>query len=226
MISRKRKEIGLEPTLHLKASDGYIILVEWRKRMMATVASQQPIQDDLGVEQEAAESEPTSSSPSSSSSLSPLPSDSKQTMDGTTRHQQLKSHRLFGNQYKSRIIDQSTLLKARPRIYASKSQNTASLLQSKYNKDESIARQRLLERRTQYFAKSDSGRLKAALDATFGAFRPDQKTFTKEDSTASTAEDLIAEHRRIRAINRSFDKVDWESEQTVSDRRPAWLRTK
>ncbi|KAF9381077.1 SUMO1 sentrin specific peptidase 1 [Mortierella sp. AD011] len=132
----------------------------------------------------------------------------------------------FGASVNSRF-DQSTLLRARPRIYASKAQRTTSLLQSKYNKDESLARQRLFERYNQVHTKPEQSRLQAALDATIGVLRSDRESYvsSRKDSFPSI-EDEVAEHRRIRAYNRSFDRDELDIGRTAASRQPAWMRTK
>ncbi|KAI1309979.1 SUMO1 sentrin specific peptidase 1 [Mortierella claussenii] len=104
----------------------------------------------------------------------------------------------FGGVSQYNKYGQSSLLRARPRIYASKAQRTTSLLQSK-----------------------------AALDATIGALRSDRGSYVSSRRTSQpNIEDEIAEHRRIRAYNRSYDKDDWQFERSTASRQPAWLRTK
>ncbi|KAG0004058.1 SUMO1 sentrin specific peptidase 1 [Entomortierella chlamydospora] len=176
---------------------------------------------------------------SSGSDRASSPSDESPS-HSTTTHGPQHSWR-FGASVNSRF-DQSTLLRARPRIYASKAQRTTSLLQSKYNKDESLARQRLFERYNQAHTKPEQsmeaammqshvvtylGRLQAALDATIGALRSDRESYmsSRKDSFPSI-EDEVAEHRRIRAYNRSFDRDELDIGRISTSRQPAWMKTK
>ncbi|KAF9896102.1 hypothetical protein BX616_008130, partial [Lobosporangium transversale] len=83
---------------------------------------------------------------SNSSLASGSPSSSSvSSVTGSSRFSNLPHHNRF---------EQNSLLRARPRIYASKAQRTTSLLQSKYNKDESVARQRLFERHNLIHSRS------------------------------------------------------------------------
>ncbi|KAI7819331.1 hypothetical protein BC939DRAFT_460455 [Gamsiella multidivaricata] len=162
----------------------------------------------------------------SQSYRTPSPSDEStyQPLAYRTQHSQSSSRLggLFHNRY-----EQSSLLRARPRIYASKAQRTTSLLQSKYNKDESIARQRLFERHSQSHLKPEQNRLKAALDATIGALRSDRESYAgSRKSSTPSIEEQVAEQRRIRAYNQSSDKEDWDFERNIVPRQAAWLRTK
>ncbi|KAK3805895.1 MAG: hypothetical protein J3Q66DRAFT_123684 [Benniella sp.] len=55
-------------------------------------------------------------------------------------------------------FEQSSLLRARPRIYAGKTHRPTSLLQSKYFRDETLARQRLFERHNHIHPKQEQGK--------------------------------------------------------------------
>lgn len=72
------------------------------------------------------------------------------------------------------------------------------------------------------------GRLKEALDATIGTLKSERESYlsSREDSIQSI-EDEIAEHRRIRALNRSYNsRDDWDFEKSTVTKQPAWLSTK
>ncbi|KAF9114280.1 SUMO1 sentrin specific peptidase 1 [Mortierella sp. AM989] len=165
------------------------------------------------------------SSESDGSSPSPLDEPSNHPTAAHRSQQSQPSWRL-GASVNSKF-DQNSLLRARPRIYASKAQRTTSLLQSKYNKDESLARQRLFERHTQAHPKPEQSRLQAALDATIGVLRSDKESYTNsKKNLLPSIEDEVAENRRIRAYNRSFDRDDWDVGRSTVSRQPAWMRTK
>ncbi|KAF9210118.1 SUMO1 sentrin specific peptidase 1 [Haplosporangium sp. Z 27] len=158
---------------------------------------------------------------------SPSPSSESPNLSTATHGSQHSQHSWrFGTSVNSRF-DQNSLLRARPRIYASKAQRTTSLLQSKYNKDESLARQRLFERHSQIHPKPEQSRLQAALDATIGILRSDKENYVSSGKNSlPSIEDEVAEHRRMRAYNRGFDKDDWDISRSSISRQPAWMRTK
>ncbi|GJJ74528.1 sentrin-specific protease 1 [Entomortierella parvispora] len=127
---------------------------------------------------------------------------------------------LRGNGFSSRF-DQDALLRARPRVYASKVQKSGSLLQSKYYNDDSITRQRTFERHSSENQKAVQSRLRAALHGTIGALRSES---TKADRDA--ADDVTNMHRVIRAYNRgALDEDDSAQQRKPSLRLPAWTRT-
>ncbi|KAG0325684.1 Smt3-specific protease [Dissophora globulifera] len=134
--------------------------------------------------------------------------------------------------------EQSSLLRARPRIYASKAQRTTSLLQSKYIKDESLARQRLMERHRQSRTnhRTEQSRLKAAFDATIGALRSSRESYVSARKETAVATDQEATEQqqqqqrqlRLEAYHREHEKEDWDFTRSAlsTSRQPAWLRTK
>ncbi|KAG0206294.1 SUMO1 sentrin specific peptidase 1 [Mortierella sp. GBA30] len=125
-------------------------------------------------------------------------------------------------------MDHESLLKARPRVYASKASKATSLLQSKYLTDGSLARQRLFERHSQQ-AKSEQNRLKTALDETIGVLRSDRESHTSSRMTSVlSTDDEHARQLRLKAYGQSLDRDDWRYEQTMprAPKLPAWLRTK
>ncbi|KAF9435855.1 SUMO1 sentrin specific peptidase 1 [Entomortierella beljakovae] len=159
-------------------------------------------------------------------SLSPSADEHSNHSSDSHRSQHSQPSWRFGNSVQSRF-DQSSLLRARPRIYASKAQRTTSLLQSKYNKDETLARQRLFERHNQVYSRPDQNRLQAALDATIGVLRSDREShINSRKNSIPSIEEEVAEHRRNRAYNKSFGRDDWDTNGSVISRQPAWLRTK
>ncbi|KAF9425292.1 SUMO1 sentrin specific peptidase 1 [Podila epigama] len=122
---------------------------------------------------------------------------------------------------------QDSLLRIRPRIYASKAQKTTSLLQSKYTKEDSLARQRFLDRHYQSTTKSAQDRLKAALDATIGVLRTDTvRTNVKTEKTDDDEGD-VTDNTRVRVYGRPRTDSDEETtERTHIQKRPAWFRAK
>ncbi|KAF9091385.1 SUMO1 sentrin specific peptidase 1 [Mortierella sp. AD031] len=129
--------------------------------------------------------------------------------------QRLQPSTRFGQ---NRFNDKS-LLKARPGMYAGKTQRSTLLLQTKHDKDDSLDYALSVSNR--------EGRLKSALDATIGSLKSDRETVwsSRRGSTSSYA-DEVAENRRLRAINQSLDRDDLETERWNGPRQPAWLRTK
>ncbi|KAG0324990.1 SUMO1 sentrin specific peptidase 1, partial [Podila humilis] len=132
------------------------------------------------------------------------------------------------NNHPSNKYSQDTLL--RMRIHAGKAQKAASLLQSKYNKDDSLARQRIMDRYSQVAPKSAQSRLKAVLDATIGALKSDRtKTPTERSTeTADTVENKgdADNQRRVRAYKWPYDDDEESTEKTPNYRRSTWIRAK
>ncbi|KAG0000981.1 SUMO1 sentrin specific peptidase 1 [Modicella reniformis] len=145
----------------------------------------------------------------------------------TSRSHPFQPFSRFGAMNYNRF-EQSSLLRARPRIYAGKAQRTTSLLQSKYYKDETLARQRLFERHNQAHPKPELNRLKEALDATIGTLKSERESYiNSRGNLTPSIEEEIAEHRRNRAYNRANNsRDDWEFEKSTVSRQPAWLSTK
>ncbi|KAG0342450.1 SUMO1 sentrin specific peptidase 1 [Podila horticola] len=123
--------------------------------------------------------------------------------------------------------NQDSLLRMRSRIHTGKAQKPTSLLQSKYTKDDSLARQHILDRYSQVNSKSTQNRLKAALDATIGALRSESaKPAETQGSGTDNNKDDIAEQWRIRGYDRPFDVDEEPVERPQVFKRPAWVRTK
>ncbi|KAG0224915.1 SUMO1 sentrin specific peptidase 1 [Mortierella sp. GBA43] len=143
---------------------------------------------------------------------------------------QSPTHRSHPFQPLSRLssrFEQSSLLRARPRIYAGKHQRPASLLQSKYVKDETLARQRLFERHNHIHPKPDQERLKEALDATIGTLKSEENNRSAREKSIQSLDEEVAEHRRVRAFNRAYNsRDDWDFDKSTETRQPAWLSTK
>ncbi|KAG0288402.1 SUMO1 sentrin specific peptidase 1 [Linnemannia gamsii] len=125
----------------------------------------------------------------------------------------------FGPLGQSRFNDKS-LLKARPRMYAGKTQRGNSFFQpNKYGKDNSTGQ-------TPPGANDDSP-VKQALDSTIGVLKSNRESVgdSRRGSTSSYG-DEVAENRRLRASNQSLDGDELETERRPGPRQPAWLRTK
>ncbi|KAF9315517.1 SUMO1 sentrin specific peptidase 1 [Podila horticola] len=123
--------------------------------------------------------------------------------------------------------NQDSLLRMRSRIHTGKAQKPTSLLQSKYTKDDSLARQHILDRYSQVNSKSTQNRLKAALDATIGALRSEsaQPAETQGSATDNNKDD-IAEQWRIRGYDRPFDVDEEPAERPQVFKRPAIAEVK
>ncbi|KAF9392645.1 SUMO1 sentrin specific peptidase 1 [Podila verticillata] len=126
---------------------------------------------------------------------------------------------------------QDSLLRMRSRIHAGKAQKPASLLQSKYAKDDSLARQHILDRHSQVNSKSTQNRLKAALDATIGALRADiakpaETQGSTTDNNINNNTDDVTDQWRIRGYDRPFDVDEEPVERPQVFKRPAWVRIK
>ncbi|CAO3566221.1 unnamed protein product [Mortierella alpina] len=148
-------------------------------------------------------------------------------IDHTEPHRPLRPSNRFGSAGSQRGFDHDSLLRARPRIYAGKTPRMTSLLQSKYTKDGSLARQRLFERHSQQLQTQD--RLRAALDETIGTLRSERESYTssRKNSVASTVEEHPL-YTPVGTYGRSLNGDDWGRDQSTarSPKLPAWLRTK
>ncbi|KAF9934327.1 SUMO1 sentrin specific peptidase 1 [Linnemannia zychae] len=147
-----------------------------------------------------------------SEAYSPL---SSSTSSSSTSYRLQPSSR-FGSLGQSRFNDKS-LLKARPRTYAGKTQRVPSFFQP--NKYDSILH-------TSSYTDDDN-RLKQALDATVGALKSEKESVwsSRRESTSSYANELN-ENRHPRTSSQSQNINSIEVERRTGPRQPAWLRTK
>ncbi|KAF9183152.1 SUMO1 sentrin specific peptidase 1 [Haplosporangium sp. Z 767] len=94
-----------------------------------------------------------------------------------------------------------------------------------YNKDESLARQRLYQRYSPDQPRPTQNRLRAALDATIGVLKAEKESHTssRKPSIAPFKDDK-ADQYPYKEYNGTLS--DRNFERVIIPRRPAWLRTK